>query len=1251
MGILRFTLLGNPEVHHADQLLLFSTRKEFALLIYLAVEGRIHLRKTLSELFWPEGDARHGRAALRLTLLHLRHLLGEGDGIDPASHLLITGDTLGLDFTSDVELDLQTLQEAWRLSRASTRTALTMPEDMHRSLLGQLQRATSLARGEFLEGFSLRDAPVFDDWARSQREFWHLCTSEIFDRLSKLQFEAGELAPAIATVNRWLVLAPLHEEAYQRLMRLHFAAGDRYAALHAYDVCRARLATEMQTKPTPETVALASHMRAVAPPRRKEAHALHTSPGALSPALLLDGPFLGRTTELSLLIKAYHTAQRGQTQVVLLEGEAGIGKTRLATEFLSWAEMEGADVLKGRSFETGGRLPYQPVIEALRPRIERENAPDDLLSDTWLAELTRLLPELDDRYPDLPAPQGDNSVARNRLFEAVARLLQALAKRAPLVLFIDDVQWADTASLDVLHYLARSWSESATPALLLLTLPTGTRGLRPELDEWRASMERTVPLTRLQLDRLTSEDILRLLQAIWGAGGKDGGRAADLERFGRWLFAETEGQPFYLMETLKVLLERGALASSPSEEGGWTLGVTATMEHETVRRGFFPPSVREVIVARLDRLTPNAFAMLVAGAVLGQGTTFERLCQVADLSEEDGLPALDEILHSGLLYESESEGGPMAAGCYVFAHQKIRAVVYAEAGEARRSIFHRRALQALQAEAPAAELAYQALSAGLTEPAFHWSLTAGDEAMQVFAVRDALTFYEQARHLLAERVHGLGLLTMLPAPAVEHLYIHLGRAYELNAEWEKARSAYTSMLTYAREAGELAMESSILNRLAILAAQQSFDLATAKRLLEEAWCVAEASGDPEILAETEWNLAQMAIHAGKLMRALIHAERALERAHVTSLKELTARSLYTLGLSYALGGYWEEVVTYAEEARNLYAAIDDQAGEASRLTAQLIYAGSPPSEQLTKRAMEVLCLCLLALGHVNCGEPRAGVSAGRAALDISLEIKNIWAQVYSVLNLNHALLEVGEYEQALRVTQQGVEMARTLPNPTLLFFLLTVLGAVHQAMLSLEEAREALIESLTLSETIVVRSYHVLATSSLCANRALAGDWKSAYTYALETVAVRKDIETSLPFIDFLRYFETEALLRGGDEERAREDVRRLGAGSRTNRRQRLPYLRALATLAEFDGETREALASLQEAAVLANEIGLPGELWQIEVALGEVYASSGQREQAHRAFARAMAIVQKLAANMEDEARRSNFLAEAAVRRVLELG
>src|SRR5579859_2489917 len=821
MGDLRFTLLGPPEVRHADQLLLFSTRKELALLIYLAVEDRVHLRKTLSEQFWPDSDAMHGRAALRVSLLHLRHLLGEGEGNVP--HLLITHDTLGLNFTSEVKLDLHPLREAWRLSHTSGRTALTLSEEARRTLLTRLHHATGLPRGEFLEGFSLRDAPVFDDWVRLQREYWHLRTSEIFDQLSHLQFEAGELAPAIATVSRWLVLAPLQEDAYRRLMRLHFASGDRAAALRTYDTCRAMLATHMQIEPTPETVALVNRIRAVAPPLRKEAHAPHTHPLALSPAMLLDGPLLGRTAEVSTLIKVYHAAQRGQTQVVLLEGEIGIGKTRLASEFLAWAEIEGADVLQGQSFETGGQLPYRPVIEALRPRIERENAPDDLLSDIWLAELARLLPELGDRYPDLPAPAGEKSVARTRLFEAVVRLGQALAARTPLVLFIDDLQWADTASLDVLHYLARRFAGSETPALLLLALRIGEREMRPALAEWQTSLERALPLIRLPLGPLTGEDVLRLLQILAGAGGKGGRQAANLERFGQWLSAETEGQPFYLMETLKFLIERGVLVSQPNEEGGWMIDFTAAMEHETVVRGFFPPSVREVIVARLDRLTPHASALLVAGAVLDQGITFAHLCRVADLAEQDGLTALDETLRSHLLQEVEREAARrerMTDGRYVFAHAKIRAVVYAEAGEARRTVFHRRALEVLQeAAAPPAVLAYHALAAGLVEPAFRWSVAAGDEAMRVAAVLDAITHYEQARHLMAERSRGHGLLTMLPAPEIEHLYTALGRAYELNAEWEKAREVYILMLAHAQDASQPAMENTALNRLATLADQ------------------------------------------------------------------------------------------------------------------------------------------------------------------------------------------------------------------------------------------------------------------------------------------------------------------------------------------------------------------------------------------------------------------------------------------------
>ena len=818
MGDVYLTLLGPPEVRHGDHVVVFSTRKELALLIYLAVEGRIHSRKNLSEQFWPEGDARHGRAALRITLLHLRRLLAENVDVSSAPHLLITRDTLGLDATSALNLDLHILLEAWTLAHTSIHTTRTMPEEARHTLLTKLQQAITLPHGEFLEGFSLRDAPGFDDWVRFQREYWHLRTSEVFDSLSQMQFEAGELEAAIETVNRWLVLAPLQEDAYRRLMRLHFAAGDRATALHTYDLCRTMLATRMQTEPTPETVALAARMRAVAPPHRRETS---TPIHMLSPTMFLKGPLLGRTTELRALIKVYHTAQRDQAHVVFLEGEGGIGKTRLATEFLAWAEMEGADVLQGQAFETGGHLPYRSVIEALRPRIERENAPDDLLSDLWLAELSRLLPELRDRYPDLPDPVEDSSMARSRLFEAVARLCQALASRTLLILFIDDVQWADAASRDVLHYLARRFTESKTPALLLLTLRMGERAMSPSLTEWRTSMERAASLTSVPLGPLTAEDILHMLQTFGGKEGKDGSMSPSLERFGRWLFSETEGQPFYLMETLKVLLERGALTSHPDEDGGWTLDFTAVMEHEMVVRGFFPPGVREVIVARLDRLPPRASTLLIAGAVLGQGITFEHLCQVADLTEQDGLSALDEVLHSRLLHEWERERGRerVTGRYYVFAHSKIRAVVYAEASEAMLTIFHRRALHVLQAAAaPAAVLAYHALAAGLAEPAFRFSLAAGDEAMRVVAVRDAITFFEQARHLLTEPVSSFKLEAALPATEIERLYTHLGQAYELNAEREKARTAYTSLLAYAQDAHQLVMEHTALDHLATLIA-------------------------------------------------------------------------------------------------------------------------------------------------------------------------------------------------------------------------------------------------------------------------------------------------------------------------------------------------------------------------------------------------------------------------------------------------
>src|SRR3989475_4876326 len=312
---------------------------------------------------------------------------------------------------------------------------------------------------------------------------------------------AGDGERAIETVSRWLSFDPLNEEGYRRMMRLRFSQGDRAGALRAYANGRSVLAEQLQVEPEPETVALAKRIRHTAPVREQQVRSLlpvQTSPGR-PPANLLDGPFLGRTTEFGTLIECYQRVHAGQPQLVLLQGETGIGKTRLASEFVRWAQAQGADVLVGRALQTGRQLPYQPIIDVLRRQLEQEHAPNDLLSDVWLAELSHLLPELRDRYPDLPVPSTVDALGHHRLFEATARLVQVWAARRPLVLLLDDMQGADTATLDLRLYLSRSLAEQPAPVLLLLNLRTGADSCTNAPSTWLMSLKRTrIPLTVLE---------------------------------------------------------------------------------------------------------------------------------------------------------------------------------------------------------------------------------------------------------------------------------------------------------------------------------------------------------------------------------------------------------------------------------------------------------------------------------------------------------------------------------------------------------------------------------------------------------------------------------------------------------------------------------------------------------------------------------------------------------------------------------
>ncbi len=704
MSQLHLSLFGEPKVKHGEATLTFSTRKALALLVYLAVEGGLHTRKTLSESFWAELDAEHGRAALRATLLELRRLFERSHAVSEQAHLRIERDTLGIEQGISLLLDLRLVESA---SKLVERGVESLDGQAREELRQQLEQATRLVRGPFLAGFTLRDSQFFDDWTSQHREYWHRRVYQVFDALSMLYEQGGEVERAIDIVNRWLGFDPLNEEGYRRLMRLRFSQGDRVGALRAYTRGRTVLAEELQVELEPETVALAKRIRHTAPLRPVQVQAPQASPGQ-PPADLLDGPFLGRAAEFGTLIDSYQRVRAGQPALVLIQGETGIGKTRLTTEFARWAQAQGAGVLTGKALQTGRQLPYQPFIDVLRRQMEQEQVPDGLLSDVWLTEISRLLPELRDRYPDMPIHSMDEALGYNCLFEAIARLVQLWTARRPLVLLLDDIQWADTATLDLLIYLARRLTEQSAPVLLLLNLSTEAVGCTDEHSTWLMALKRTrLPLTMLQLAPFTKEETRRFVQELaWAeqpreverkssadscpVSGQASATRETLSYLTDWLYSQTKGQPLYLVEMLKELMVRGIIFPTLQEKGAWGLVLRPDLLAHTPAGELIPQSLRELIHSQLGLLSPCAWTLLVAASALEEGLTFEHLCQVADLDALEGLRSLEELLRGGWLSEGTELAKSQMCDGYAFPRQMIREAVYQEAGAVRRRLMQQR---------------------------------------------------------------------------------------------------------------------------------------------------------------------------------------------------------------------------------------------------------------------------------------------------------------------------------------------------------------------------------------------------------------------------------------------------------------------------------------------------------------------------------------------------------------------------------
>jgi len=887
---LEVSLLGPPRVRRDGEPVAFDTRKATALLAHLALADRPRSRESLCELLWPGRDPEHARGALRRTLSTLRKSVGD-------EWIVTEGDSVLLPHEDGLALDVSAFR-----ARAG--------RDASPEALGE---AVALFRGGLLEGFSLRDSPEFDHWQAEEAQLLRRELGSALARLVEALAARGEHVEALAHARRRLALDPLHEPAHRDVIRLYAWAGDRGAALAQYRDCVRTLSHELGVAPVEETAALFDRVSdgTLDPPAPRRAAEDKAAAGRQAPAQL---PLVGREDDLGALTAA-HSEAAGQGRLAIVEGEAGIGKTRVVAEAIATITERGAVVLAARCHDDEAGLPYGAVVELLRHALEHPGWEAEV-APARLADASLLLPELAGRRSDLPSPLAlEGPGARARLLEGVAAVLGA-ASAGPTAgaVFVDDVHWADEATIDVLAYLGRRLRGQGV--LMMLTwrsesVPPGHR-----LRRLAADAAREGGTTIVRLDRLDEAEVTRLVRSAFPQA-KD----RDLEQR---VYLESEGLPLFVAEYLAALQ-----SGEPAQAG-------------------LSGQVRSLLGARLGGLGSVARQVLGAAAVIGRSFNLDIVREASGRADEETVDALEELTGAGIVHETAG-----FEEAYDFSHQKLRELVYEETSLARRRLLHRRVAGALErrsadGEGAALVAAHLRLAGDDAEAARQYRLAA-EHAVSLVAHADALEHLEAALALddsaaadLHERLGDLktllgdyagalasyGSAAALCEPAalasVEH---KLGEVHERRGEWGRAEARFTAALAASEgQAGALRAQITADLSLTLLRAGQH---ARAAALAREACSLGDEAQDAGARAQAHNALGVLHRAAGDLEAAARELESSLESSERLGDPQARVAALNNLALVRRDAGELEPALSLTRRALELCELSGDRHREAA----------------------------------------------------------------------------------------------------------------------------------------------------------------------------------------------------------------------------------------------------------------------------------------------------------------------------------
>ena len=823
---LEVSTLGRFEIRRNQEQLTsgnWNRRKVVELFkLLLSVEQhRLH-REQVQEILWPMSSLEQAANSFGKTLYLLRRALepdlpsGKGSS---SSYIQLEHDTLLL-IPESLKIDADIFESSSRQLQAQMRSRKGKESENNiQILLEEFDAVLDFYQGDYLP------EDLYEDWTQRRRDRLRRVHSWLLENGAELALMIGNGVRASEYLLELLVGNPADEQTHRQLMLVYARMGRRSEALNQYVLLRRILKEELRATPLPETnelyrqiqmgqvaidlresrleekrasVMTITHEESVPPAdiagdklleentselRLDEKIDESIVPSPMDPERILQAELVGREEEISSLRRAFKQVQHGQRRVVFISGEPGIGKTRIARDFTHWCkESQHATILWGYCYEMSGQLPYQPIVDAINAHAQT-CSPEKLRSmlGTSASDLAKIVPEIRLKLPELPEPEplGPEPERRN-LYNAVARYFNTLAAERPFILVLDDLQWADAATLQLLNFLtvqggvspfesvSGTVKNNSLPFCMLLYRAGEVFETHP-LRGLIAALQRNGIGEELRLHRLIEEEVQQLLMNM--------ARQPVTPVFAGEIYRHTEGNPFFIGEAVRSLVIEGKIVWTGER---WQSTVKIT-ELE------IPQSVRMLIERRLVNLSPECRTTLTLASVLGRQFSSELLCKARNLSEEIIAEHIDNAIQIQILSSllNANTTGSDAVGYHgqdidlTFTHDKIREVLYQWLNPLRRRTLHRQVAQAIESYYTAqlqsyySQLGYHYQLAEDFTKAVDYLLKAALHARSVYAFVDAGNYVKTALDLLIgdeERPRRAALLGQLA-----NIYLYTGQ--------------------------------------------------------------------------------------------------------------------------------------------------------------------------------------------------------------------------------------------------------------------------------------------------------------------------------------------------------------------------------------------------------------------------------------------------------------------------------------------